>query len=114
MTEHAADSRWIERSGRLGLATEGLSYLLVAAIALKVAVGGGGQTEDRQGTLATLADEPFGWVLLALVALGFGAYALWRFAQALFDRDREGDDPQGLAKRSAISPRESSTRPSPS
>lgn len=99
MTEHVADSRWIERSGRFGLATKGLSYLLVAIIALKVAVGGGGQTEDREGTLASLADEPFGWMLLGLVALGFAAYAIWRFAQALFDRDREGDEPKGLAKR---------------
>ena len=76
MTEHVAQSRWVERSGRVGLATKGVSYLLVAIIALKVAAGGGDQAEDRQGALRTLADEPFGWLLLVLVAAGFAAYAL--------------------------------------
>ena len=95
MTEHVEQSRWVERSGRFGLATKGVAYLLVAIVALKVVVGGGGQTEDHQGALQTLADEPFGWALIALVALGFGSYAVWRLVQAVFDRDREGDDPKG-------------------
>lgn len=101
MTEHVEHSRWVERSGRFGLAMKGISYLLVAVLALKVAVGGGGQTEDRQGALQTVADEPFGWALILLVGLGFGCYALWRFVQAVFDRDDEGDDAEGIAKRSS-------------
>jgi Domain of Unknown Function (DUF1206) len=100
VTEHVEQSRWVERSGRFGLAMKGVSYLLVALLALKVAGGGGGQTEDRQGALRTVADEPFGWALILLVGLGFGSYALWRFVQAVFDRDDEGDDAGGLAKRS--------------
>lgn len=99
MAEHAAQSSWVERSGRFGLATKGFSYILVAVIALRVAVGGGGQTESRQGALKTLADEPFGWLLLVLVALGFASYAMWRFAVAIFDRDAEGDDAKGIGKR---------------
>lgn len=99
MTEHVAQSTWVERSGRFGLATKGFSYILVAVIALKVAVGGGGQTESREGALKTLADEPFGWLLLVLVAIGFGSYAIWRFAVAIFDREGEGDDPKGIGKR---------------
>jgi uncharacterized protein DUF1206 len=100
-TEQVAHGRWVERSGRFGLATKGFSYMLVAVIALKVAVGGGGQTEDRQGALKTLADEPFGWALLAMVALGFAAYALWRVVGAIFDRGGEGDDAKGIGTRLA-------------
>lgn len=98
-TERVAQGRWIERSGRFGMATKGFSYLLVAVIAVKVAVMDEGRAEDRQGALKTLADEPFGWALLLMVALGFAAYAAWRFAEAIFDRDNEGDDAEGLAKR---------------
>jgi Domain of Unknown Function (DUF1206) len=99
MTEHVEQSRWVERSGRFGLVAKGFSYILVAVIALRVAAGGGGEPESREGALKTLADEPFGWALLVLVAIGFGGYAIWRFANAVFDREREGDDPKGLGKR---------------
>lgn len=99
-TERVAHGRWVERSGRFGLATKGFSYMLVAIIALKVAVDGG-QAEDRHGALKSLADEPFGWALLAMVALGFAAYALWRFVTAIFDRGGEGEDAKGIGKRLA-------------
>jgi Domain of Unknown Function (DUF1206) len=99
VTEYVHESTWIERGARFGLATKGFSYILVAVIALKVAAEGDGQTQDREGALKTLADEPLGWVLLALVALGFASYAIWQLARAIFDRDNEGDDPIGLGKR---------------
>jgi Domain of Unknown Function (DUF1206) len=101
MTEHVSQSRWIERSGRFGLATKGVSYLLVAALALKVAAGGGGETEDQQGALQAVADEPLGWALILLVALGFGCHAVWCFVQAVVDREDKGDDAEGLASRLA-------------
>jgi hypothetical protein len=99
VTEYVHTSTWVERGARFGLATKGFSYILVAVIALRVAAEGDGQTEDREGALRTLSDEPFGWVLLALVALGFASYAIWQLARAIFDRDNEGDDPIGLGKR---------------
>src|SRR5919106_2317265 len=98
-TELVAQSPWVERGARFGLATKGFSYILVAIIALRVAVGGGGEAEDRQGALATLSDEPFGWALLGTVALGFAAYALWHLIEAIFDRSGEGDDAKGVSKR---------------
>ncbi len=101
MTEHVEQSRWVERGGRFGLATKGIAYLLVAVLALKVAAGEGGEIEDHQGALQTVADEPFGWALLVLVALGFGCYAAWRLVQAIFDREDEGGDAEGIAKRLA-------------
>jgi uncharacterized protein DUF1206 len=99
VTEHVEHSRWVERSGRVGFAAKGISYFLVALLALKVAVGGGGQPEDHHGALEAVANEPFGWALIALVAVGFGCYAIWRVVQAVFDRDDEGDDAAGIAKR---------------
>jgi hypothetical protein len=99
VTEYVQTSSWIERGARFGLATKGFSYILVAVIALQVVAEGGGQTEDREGALKTLADEPFGWMLLALVALGFVSYAIWQLVRAIFDRDREGDDATGIGKR---------------
>ena len=41
----------------------------------------------------------YGVVILVALGLGFACYAAWRFAQALLDRDDEGNDFEGWAKR---------------
>jgi hypothetical protein len=98
----AAQSKWVEWLGRLGLAAKGVSFAVVAVLAIKVAVAEEGRTQDRQGALRTIADESFGSVLLAALAAGFAAYALWRFVQAFLDRDHEGHDVKGLGKRATF------------
>jgi hypothetical protein len=94
-----AHSSWVDRSARLGLVAKGIAYVIVAVIAIQVAVGAGGQPQGPDGALEAVADEPFGWGLLVLLAVGFVGYAVWRVAQALFDREHEGRDPIGLGKR---------------
>jgi formate-dependent nitrite reductase membrane component NrfD len=97
----AAHSTWVEGAGRAGLVAKGVSFVLVAILAIQVAAGAGGQPADRQGALDAVADEPLGWLPLLFLAVGFAGYGLWRFAQALFDRDREGSDVTGLGKRAS-------------
>ena len=92
--------RWITVLARVGLIAKGVSYVIVAILALRLAFGDGGKATSRQGALATLADEGFGKVLLIGLALGFACYALWRFADALFGRRGHDDDgASGIAKR---------------
>jgi hypothetical protein len=80
---------WLGPLARIGLVAKGASFAIVGVLALRVAVGHGGKSTSREGALATLADEGYGkWLLWALVA-GFAAYALWRIAQAFFERDEE-------------------------
>jgi Domain of Unknown Function (DUF1206) len=78
---HAERSPWLERAGRIGLCARGVIYCAAAVVAVQVAAGRGGRA-DRQGALKSVADEPFGHALLVLLAVGFAAYALWRFAKA--------------------------------
>lgn len=98
----AANSRWTERLGRVGYAAVGVSYGVVAILALKLALGEGGKTTDRAGALETLAQDAFGKALLVLLAVGFAAYAVFQLACALLDRRDEGDDAKGLAKRAGF------------
>jgi drug/metabolite transporter (DMT)-like permease len=92
-------SDWVERLGRIGLLTKGVSFCIVGVLALMVAFGAGGAATDRQGALRILSDEWYGVFLLIAIGVGFTAYALWRFAQAFLDRDDEGNDIEGWAKR---------------
>jgi hypothetical protein len=95
------NSRWLNRLARAGLAAKGASYALVGVLALEVAIGTGGKATSRQGALASIADETYGNVLLAALAVGFAGYAIWRFAQTFFDKSDVGDGPKGLALRAA-------------
>src|SRR5918999_499325 len=95
----AARSEPIGWLGRLGLVAMGVSYGLVAVLAIKLALRAGGETEDCGGALQTIAQDGFGRIVVFLLAIGFAAYAIWRFAEAFFDRGGEGKRPKGLAKR---------------
>jgi hypothetical protein len=99
LPQRAARSDWVGRLGRFGLLAQGVSYGIVGVLAFELAIGRGGKATSRQGALKTLADESGGAILIVLLAVGFAAYAVWRLAQAIFDRKGEGDDPAGLAKR---------------
>jgi Domain of Unknown Function (DUF1206) len=87
--------------GRVGLLATGALYLLLGLLSLRLALEGrtSGHRPDTDGALRLVADQPLGTVLLVLLLLGFAAHAVWRLAEALGDRDREGDAPAGLAKR---------------
>jgi len=86
-----------EALARAGLVAKGVSYGLVGGLAIAVAAGTGGETTSRQGALQALARHGYGKVLLVLLAIGFAAYALWRFVQAL--TEREEDEKKAWAKR---------------
>lgn len=90
---------WVELAGRIGLVAKGASYALIGILALQLVLGRGGKTTDRQGVLRQLATESWGPFALAALAVGFAGYALWRFYDAAFDRQGDGTDAEGLAKR---------------
>ena len=84
--EDVAESPWSHGVARAGLVAKGISFGIVAVIALKVAVAGG-KIEDRPGALHELAGSFVGKLLLAALALGLAGYAFWRFAQAILGRE---------------------------
>jgi hypothetical protein len=74
-------------------------YLIVGGFAFLAALGRGSGPTDTQGALQTLLTQPFGKVLLILVALGLLAYAIWRLIMGIRDPEGEGSDGGGLARR---------------
>jgi hypothetical protein len=95
----AGQSEWVERLGRAGLVAQGALYGVIGILAAKVALGAREEGPDKHGALREVAQQPFGKGLLVALALGFAAYALWRLAQAVLDRNSEGEGAKGIAKR---------------
>ncbi len=95
----AGRSPWVARLGRAGLVAKGVIYAVIGILAIKVALGGRAENPDRPGALRAIGEQPFGKGLLVLLAVGLAGYAAWRLAQAVLDRDSEGEDAKGLAKR---------------
>jgi Domain of Unknown Function (DUF1206) len=89
----AAQSRWVARLGRFGLASRGVLYIVLAYLAVRVAFGRSNAETDRQGALHAIAREPFGRFLLVVLALGFAGYAIWQLSKAaLGGSARAGSD----------------------
>jgi Domain of Unknown Function (DUF1206) len=91
-------SGWYAWLARGGLVAKGVSFGIVAVLAVAVAADAGGKTTSREGALHTLAQHPWGKVLLVLLALGFAGYAIWRFVQAFAERE-EGQGEKETAKK---------------
>ena len=96
----AGNSDALENLARVGLLAYGVVHLLVAWLALQLAWGGGGQTADQSGAMATLAQQPLGTPLLWVVALGMVALATWQAAEIL--RWRGGWSGSGKTRRTAL------------
>ena len=95
-----AASPWIERFARFGYAAKGVVYVLVGSLAALGAfeVGGDGPTDSR-GALTQMVRQPYGRILLGVIAAGLAGYALWRITQALRDTEDKGAELKGLSIR---------------
>jgi hypothetical protein len=95
-----AKSDWVARAGRAGLAARGVLYIAVGILAVQIAFGGN-QQASREGALHAVARQPFGQVLLVLLAGGMAGFAVWQVVLAVFDPGGKGDDAEGVVKRLA-------------
>lgn len=92
----------LEKLARAGYITKGAVYAIVGMLALQVAAGRGGELEGSRGAIMTIAEQPFGRLLLVLTTIGLAGYVLWRFVQAIWDVEEKGSDARGLLKRAAF------------
>jgi len=88
--EALANTPQFEWLARAGLVARAVIYAIIGVLAIKLALGdGGGETTNQQGALSEIAQQPFGKVLLILMAIGLAGYALWRLVRAAIGRGPE-------------------------
>lgn len=81
---------------KAGYAARGVVYGLLGWLALETR---GKADEGQNAVFDMVQDMPAGGVVLTLLVLGLVAYGVYKLASALFDLERHGTEPKGLAAR---------------
>lgn len=88
----------IVKFARIGWAAKGVVYVLTGLLAFTIAAdsgnsqqsGGSSGQADPSGAVATIAQQPFGRLILWVVAAGLFLYAAWRIVTVLLPADVDG------------------------
>ncbi len=86
---------------RTGFISRAVTYGVIGALALALALGAGtaGATPNQQGALALIARGWLGRVALVVIAAGLLAYAVWKLWQGIAGRGPEGGGGPSLKDR---------------
>jgi hypothetical protein len=96
---NVAGSSWLELIARFGYAAVGVLYLLIGFLALKLAIGTESRAPDAQRVIVKIGGQPYGKVLLGIIACGLLAFAIWRVIQAISDPYEVGSGVKGIITR---------------
>ncbi len=79
----AEHSKPLQFLGRFGDVCYGVVHIVVAVLAIRLAFGGsGGHSVDQKGAVAAIAAQPFGEVILWVIAIGLVAFGSWQLLSA--------------------------------
>lgn len=90
---------WIERLTRFGFVVRGLIYFIPGVLALGLALGVRGAATTTSGAIEMIGRQPYGRILLIVVAAGLAGYALWGMIRVFLDPMQRGHSFRGLARR---------------
>lgn len=82
----------MKKIAAVGLVALGVVHVLIGLLALSIAWGGGsGEEASASGAFATLAEQPFGQVVLWVAAIGLLGLTVWQVSEAVWGhRDKDG------------------------
>ena len=84
--------KWIENFARFGIVSKGVVYCLIGILTAMAAFGLQGKKAGKADAFNLIYEQPFGKILLIIVACGLLGYVTWRFFQAFGDIDHKGND----------------------
>ncbi len=81
------EARWVERLGMAGYGARAVVFTIIGAFLIVAALQAqAGAARGFAGALETLQGQPWGWVLLGVVALGLVAFGAFSLVQAVYRR----------------------------
>ena len=89
----------VKTIARVGMFAKGVVYVILGVLTAMYAFGSGGQKAGKSSTLEFIYQQPFGKILLGILAAGLICYVIWRFVQAFRDPENKGDDKEGVGTR---------------
>lgn len=92
---------WVDHAVRFGLVAYGLVHLMIAWLAAQLALGDKGGSASSSGALMELSRQPFGAVLVWMVAIGMFLLVAWRLLEAVVGEP--GKDGTDAAKARVVS-----------
>lgn len=92
----AHGSEWIDRAVRVGMVAYGVVHLTIAWLAVQLALGNHSGNASRNGALRQLAQQPFGRVVVWVVAIGMVFLVAWKLLEAYVDSQNEDGAQQWL------------------
>ena len=81
----AHESEWTDRAVRVGMIAYGVVHLTIAWLGIQLALGDHSGAASRNGALKQLAQQPYGEVVVWVVAIGMFLLVLWKLLEAFVD-----------------------------
>jgi hypothetical protein len=79
--------RWVGPIARIGFVARGVVFVLIGGFLVLAAIDANpGEAHGLGGVLRALQQQPYGWALLALTALGLFLFGMFQFIVARFRR----------------------------
>lgn len=93
------EEKWVMRAGRVGLSARGVIFIMIGWFLIQAAYkSNANEAQAIPGTLETLLRQPYGSLLLGIVAAGLVIYGLYMGVHARYRRIRppQSADPRQL------------------
>src|SRR4051794_21231789 len=78
-------SDWTDRAVRVGMVAYGIVHLTIAWLGIQLALGDHSGAASRNGALNQLTQQPFGELVVWVVAIGMFLLVVWKLLQAFVD-----------------------------
>ncbi|MDC7994088.1 DUF1206 domain-containing protein [Altibacter sp. HG106] len=88
-----------ENFARFGMVAKGMVYALIGALTTLAAFNLGGSRSGQSTVLEFLARQPYGMVLLIVIAVGLFGYAFFRCYEAFYNTEEGWNELKGAVKR---------------